>query len=250
MRTMVMGDIHGAYKALLQCLQRSGFDYENDRLIQLGDVADGYPQVYECVEELLKIKRLIALKGNHDDWLHEFFETDFHPQFWTYGGKATLVSYLEHAGKEGNYFATGTGFKTSLVAGDIPMHHRAFFAGQVLYHVDEKNRCFVHGGFKREIPFYKQRPVDYYWDRTLWEDALQLKNSRANLKTISRFPEIYIGHTPTTDRGKDTPQQALNVTNMDTGAGHSGRLSIMDVDTREYWQSDPLPELYAPNTTI
>ena len=41
MRTFVMGDIHGAYNALLQCLKRSGFDYENDQLIQLGDVADG-----------------------------------------------------------------------------------------------------------------------------------------------------------------------------------------------------------------
>ena len=26
-----MGDIHGAYKALLQCLKRSRFDYENDQ---------------------------------------------------------------------------------------------------------------------------------------------------------------------------------------------------------------------------
>lgn len=33
-----MGDIHGAYKALQQCLERSKFNYENDKLIQLGDV--------------------------------------------------------------------------------------------------------------------------------------------------------------------------------------------------------------------
>jgi len=39
-------------KALRQCLERSSFDYENDRLIQLGDIVDEYPEVYEFVEEL------------------------------------------------------------------------------------------------------------------------------------------------------------------------------------------------------
>jgi len=52
-RTFVMGDIHGAYRALVQCLQRSGFDYQYDILIQLGDIVDGHDEVFECVEELL-----------------------------------------------------------------------------------------------------------------------------------------------------------------------------------------------------
>lgn len=42
MRTLVMGDIHGGYKALMQCLERSKFDYEKDTLIQLGDICDGW----------------------------------------------------------------------------------------------------------------------------------------------------------------------------------------------------------------
>lgn len=43
------------------------------------------------------------------------------------------------------------------------------------------------------------------------------------------FKEIYIGHTPTTKWGTDKPLRALNVLNLDTGAGHWGRLTIMDV---------------------
>lgn len=43
MRTFVIGDIHGAYKALVQFLEHSGFDYDNDRLIPIGDIADGSP---------------------------------------------------------------------------------------------------------------------------------------------------------------------------------------------------------------
>jgi serine/threonine protein phosphatase 1 len=73
MRTFVMGDIHGAYKALLQCLERVSFDKDKDSLIQLGDVADGFEQVYDCVEELLKIRNLVAMKGNHDEWLNQFY---------------------------------------------------------------------------------------------------------------------------------------------------------------------------------
>ncbi|MCA9398849.1 MAG: metallophosphoesterase, partial [Candidatus Omnitrophica bacterium] len=55
MRVFAIGDIHGAYKALIQCLERSGFDYQKDRLIVLGDVCDGYPQAKKCISELLKI---------------------------------------------------------------------------------------------------------------------------------------------------------------------------------------------------
>jgi serine/threonine protein phosphatase 1 len=32
--------------------------------------------------------------------------------------------------------------------------------------------------------------------------------------------------------------------NIDTGAGSRGRLTIMDVDTHEYWQSDPVNDIY------
>lgn len=244
---LVMGDVHGAYQALLQCLKRSNFDYQNDTLIQLGDIADGYPQVYECVEELLKIKNLIPLKGNHDEWFNEFIKTDFHPYYWTYGGKGTLISYLEHIQKKGCYFASGSGFKTSLVSNNIPLSHQAFFNRQHLYYIDEKKRCFVHAGFNRNLAFYGQSLQAYYLDRSLWEDAMLFEKNKEKFETSPKFREIYIGHTQTTTWGKDKPLQALNIFNMDTGAGHSGRLTIMDIDTKTFWQSDPLPELYPKN---
>ncbi|WON93823.1 metallophosphoesterase [Sphingobacterium sp. UGAL515B_05] len=110
-KIFVMGDLHGAYKALIECLKRAHFDYENDTLIQLGDVVDGNPQVYECVEELMKIKNLIAIKGNHDAWFQKFLENDFHPQLWNYGGIATLESYLNHCQPLGKIIKTAKGIK-------------------------------------------------------------------------------------------------------------------------------------------
>ncbi len=245
MRTLVMGDIHGAHKAMVQCLEKSRFDYQNDLLIQLGDIADGYPQVYECVEELLSIKNLIAIKGNHDDWLTDFIQTDLHPYFWNHGGVATLISYLEHSGKPGRYFASGSGYKTSLDAADIPEHHKAFFNAQELYYIDEQKRCFVHAGFKRNIPFLEQRPAEYYWNRSLWEEATLYKDAGEVFDASNHFSEIYIGHTPTTKAGSDKPMHSQNIYNLDTGAGGPGKLTIMDIETKEFWQSETTALLYA-----
>ncbi|MFH1385027.1 MAG: metallophosphoesterase, partial [Candidatus Omnitrophota bacterium] len=66
MKTFAIGDIHGAYKALIQCFERSKFDYKKDRLIVMGDVCDGYPDVKQCIDELLKVTRCDLVIGNHD----------------------------------------------------------------------------------------------------------------------------------------------------------------------------------------
>jgi serine/threonine protein phosphatase 1 len=244
MRRLVMGDIHGAYKALRQCLHESEFDYENDLLIQLGDVVDRYPQSFECVEELLKIKHLIAVKGNHDDWFDEFAKTDFHPYFWNYGGEATLSSYLDHVGKSGRLFSTGSGFKTAMESKDIPASHKEFFSNQRPYYIDDEQRCFVHAGFNATQPFYAQKTEDYYWDRSLWEEALHCHENNEHFSIKADFKEIYIGHTPTTKSGTDLPINLFNIYNLDTGAGHTGRLTIMDIDTKNFWQSDLTSDLY------
>ena len=37
---------------------------------------------------------------------------------------------------------------------------------------------------------------------------------------------------------------ACNVWDLDTGGGWGGKLTIMDIDSHEYWQSDLVPDLY------
>src|SRR6476660_8691883 len=106
MRKFVIGEIYGAYRALMQCFERASFDYDNDVLIQLGDVADGFDEVYESVEELLKVKHLIAIKGNHDEWLNRFCETGYHEQHWSQGGRGTVSSYAKLSGKKPNMIAS------------------------------------------------------------------------------------------------------------------------------------------------
>lgn len=174
MRTMTIGDIHGNYAGLLQCLERSGFDKRKDVLISLGDIVDGGSQVYECVEELLSIRNCIAIKGNHDEWFREYFDTGYHPAQWTYGGKSTLISYSRRVKKDHLIKSSGGGFKAALNPEDVPIAHQQFFRDQLMYYIDqESNNLFVHAGFNRQLPFAKQRTENYYWDRELWNEALR-----------------------------------------------------------------------------
>jgi serine/threonine protein phosphatase 1 len=65
-------------------------------------------------------------------------------------------------------------------------------------------------------------------------------------KRLKLYKEIYIGHTPTTNYNVIVPMQGCNVWNIDTGAAFKGAISVMDVDTKQFWQSEPVIKLY-PN---
>jgi serine/threonine protein phosphatase 1 len=41
---------------------------------------------------------------------------------------------------------------------------------------------------------------------------------------------------------------AVNVWNIDTGAAFNGRLSILEVESKKFWQSDVVQNLYPDET--
>jgi len=233
-RTMVCGDIHGSNKALLQVLERSGFDKESDLLISLGDIADGWNEVPECVDTLLSIKNLIAIRGNHDVWCYDWFEMGATPLIWTQqGGKATIDSYV----------------RTGKMTEDS---HKEFWKNQIDYHIDDENRLFIHGGWDYMEGFPRGADLsvnagsiakECHWDRSLLEGARSAfgdKNREGKFKALEQFKEIYIGHTAMNGE----PKQFGNLWNLDTGAGWNGQLTIIDIDTKQFWQSDNVKELH------
>ena len=222
MRTFVVGDIHGAYKGLLQCFERSGFDRENDRLIALGDVCDGWTQVRECIDELLRVKHLVYILGNHDAWTLNWAKTkEVHDVWFAQGGNNTMLSYAN---------------------GPMPQSHVDLLANAQRY-FQEDGRLFVHAGFDAAKKIAEQDPELLIWDRKLIVEAFQKHNADPSHK-FGGFKEIFLGHTPTLIFHVDRPLQLCNVWAIDTGAGWSGRLTIMNMDTKEYWQSDPCQGLY------
>jgi serine/threonine protein phosphatase 1 len=96
---------------------------------------------------------------------------------------------------------------------------------------------------------YEYFPKLFYWDRTLWETALALnenlkQDSPLYPKRFTLYNEIYIGHTPVTRIEQTIPIQKACIWNVDTGAAFKGPLTIMDVDSKIFWQSEPLNQLY------
>lgn len=240
MKTFVIGDIHGAHKALVQCLERSGFDKENDLLITLGDIVDGWSEVIEVVDELLTITNRIDIRGNHDQWFMDWYLTGVAKHQWlSQGGQVTFDAYLNLMRENLDKFNE---------------HIYQFFGKQDFHYLDDNNRLFVHGG----LPNWECDPdavsVDeLMWDRHMYEVALYHESrNRVEKEQLSfkRYNEIFIGHTSTTYNmnwrigPSFVPLHLTNLWNLDQGAGWEGKLSIMDVDTKEYWQSDLVGKLY------
>ena len=55
--------------------------------------------------------------------------------------------------------------------------------------------------------------------------------------TAQGYPTHIANATPLSNEG-------CNVGNLDTGAAFTGKLSLMDINTKEFWQSDPVWKLY------
>ena len=255
-RTLVVGDIHGNYKGFKQALERCNFNNDTDTLISLGDVVDGHCDSFEVVEELLKIKNLISIKGNHDDWFLQWLNTGINPANWQQGQKATGISYLKHSRPDEVWFSIketpdgGKHYFETIMTNDIPDSHIRFFENQLPYYLDNENRLFVHGGFNRHYHLEDQGNI-LWWDRDLWSQALSYGQisaiegiQRPKFRMVGDYKEVFIGHTSTEFWGETTPMNAANIWNLDTGGGWFGKISIMDIDTKEFWQSDRGKELY------
>lgn len=243
-KQFVVADIHGGFKALLQCLERADVKPE-DELIPLGDYMDGWPDVVKVIEFLMKRPNTICLKGNHEAWAREGLlgklRLSEQRSWMSHGGEATVEAY-------------------SKVDDRTLLNHLSFIDKCLPYYVSKGN-LFVHGGISLKHPIVETREDFFYWDRSLFHEAIALhKYNLANNLNVKIKPwykrtsmldgDIFIGHT-TVDNAPEffTPYEpiiAANVHLLDTAAAYKGKLTIMDVNTKEYWQSDPVHTLY-PN---
>lgn len=233
-RTLAIGDIHGGFKALKQALERANVT-KNDTLIFLGDYVDGWSESSQIIQFLIELsekQECVFIKGNHDAWTEDWISLGLAPNVWlSNGGKSTVESYADYAEENLNL-------------------HLEFFQRMKNYYVDEDNRLFIHAGYSSmDGPEKEMYSSNSNWDRSLWYAAVTMdkdlsENSELYPKRLLLYNEIFIGHTPTLYLGVMHPVNKANVWNLDTGAAFVGVLSVMDVNTKEYWQSDPLPLLY------
>ncbi|AWA29103.1 serine/threonine protein phosphatase [Flavobacterium magnum] len=234
MRTLVIGDIHGGLRAVQQAFERAGVT-PADKLIFLGDYVDGWsesPQVLDLLTALAQTNECVFIRGNHDALLYEWLHGHDDNLLWyQHGGEATVNAYAK-------------------VSQAKKQQHASFLEKLENYYLDGENRLFVHAGFTNlNGVAFEYFPKMFFWERTLWETALALDPTMERghplyPKRFTLYKEVFIGHTPVTRIGMTVPVHKACVWNVDTGAAFRGPLTVMDVDTKAYWQSDPLPMLY------
>ena len=173
MRRFVLGDIHGEYDYLIQVLKASGFNYQEDLLVQVGDIVDRGPEPFKCMDELLKINHLILIKGNHDANFIEYMNNnvDFLGSYAQNGTHTTVAKWKE------------------LPVVEKVRYKVAIFDNMIPYHLTNDNIIFTHGGFPRFEKLDDIADTTFAWDRELVQEAMNCKPNE-KLPTLYNFKEL------------------------------------------------------------
>lgn len=217
-RAVIATDTRGCYRLNISEYTSTSFDVQ-------GKVKEvPYEGIVWCLS-VPKTNFMVRRNGkpfiSGNCWLLDWFYCFLRPRIWTsQGGKATLQSY---SGK-GDYFDA----------------HRNFLANLPAYLVID-NKMFVHGGFID--PIDDNEKWDLLWDREMF--FYTFRNPGLSPWNIGNYDEVYIGHSTTSILSDELkPLHRDRIWAIDTGAGYEGKLTVMDIHTHEYWQSDNVNTLY------
>jgi len=204
--TYAITDIHGRFDLLLKAFDEIMRDLNgnNGHIVFTGDYVDRGPQSREVVECLMKIQAdptssVSFLKGNHEDMMLQALRTDRTPnivRWWLEnGGDATMKSYGD----------------------DVPAEHLDWMEGLPSV-VEIADRLFVHAGFMPGFPLEEQEEDACMWIRERFLFAE---------RDFETWPHIVHGHTPYhVAKQLDQPELLSWRTNLDTGAYHTGVLTV------------------------
>lgn len=219
MRTIVIGDIHGCYDEL-KCLitnlkMEKVYKPKKDKLIFLGDYVDRGDKSKDVVALVRELQRksenVIALMGNHEDMLLNYFNG--YDKTWLYNGcDTTADSYGDDA--------------------ETLLDDMNWMYNLPLYYEDDYF-IYAHAGINKSIPVEKQNKHTLLWIREAF-----YKNSKRSEKTV------IFGHTPTMmipngEYGEPYFNQDNNCIGIDTGCVFGGNLTALIIDNnkvKEYYQ--------------
>lgn len=224
-RVFVLGDLHSNYKGLIQLLERVNFKVKEDTLYFIGDLFDGNGKdSYNCLQQILQIENLYPCMGNHDLWVRYWLNTNKINKTWMKsGGQATLENLLQKD--------------------DSKDLLKQYFS-KVNYWYNYRDFFICHAGFDTRKSVTNQKEINFAINRTLFQKAIANNNKKLkfNFNNMDfQFEKVILGHTPTISH---KPEFISNVINIDTGSANGGKLTLMDLNSLEYYQSDYTKKLY------
>lgn len=146
MKYYAIADLHGRYDLLSKSLDAVyNKIQDDDKIITLGDYIDRGPDSSRIIQKLIDLqqddKRLVCLKGNHEDIMLQAID-DPYLTYWWYqnGGLATQSSYMGMPDDE----------------------HVAWVRGLPCYYETPKH-VFVHAGVPTDDPLEDQSKERLMW---------------------------------------------------------------------------------------
>jgi serine/threonine protein phosphatase 1 len=212
-----VGDIHGRDDLLRDMADRVGADMKTRSFDQavtvfLGDYIDRGPGSKRVIEQLATSEwptSIIALAGNHEDFLKDFLDDAAILDFWrSQGGLATLHSYGVNVGSAmaGRDFEEAQAEFTAC----FPKHHLNFLEALEVSAVIG-DYFFCHAGVRPGVALDRQNRDDLV---NIREPFLSSEAEHGKL--------IVHGHTPTV-----APEIRSNRIGIDTAAYATGRLTCL-----------------------
>lgn len=210
-RVIAIGDIHGC-RAALEALVALVDPGPADTVVTLGDYVDRGPDsrgVIALLLELTRRCRLVPLLGNHESQMLAALTDHWEWDRWmgVFGGIATLASY-------------GDWRRIDSVDAD----HVQFLEGCARY-FETPTHLFAHANYAADLPLALQD-----------EEVLVTRSLRVSVPGPHLSGKIaVVGHTPRRDGAILDWGHLIDI---DTGCCYGGRLTALDVHTREVWQVD------------
>ena len=212
-----VGDIHGRDDLLRELAGRVEADTKTQSFDQavtvfLGDYIDRGPGAKRVIEQLATNEwptSIIAVAGNHEDFLKDFLDDAETLDFWrSQGGLETLHSYGVDVGPAmaGRDFAVVQAAFTAR----LPKHHREFLEA-LEASASIGDYFFCHAGVRPGVAL----------DRQNREDLLNIREPF--LSSEAEHGKLVVhGHTPAV-----APEIRLNRIGIDTAAYATGRLTCL-----------------------
>ena len=237
-RILVIGDIHGHYKKFISLYNQLNVT-DKDLIIFLGDYIDRGPEgetihVLDWIMRESKKNNVIALRGNHEQMMIDFFnDGDLN---WLFnGGNKTSSDIKSRMKDDPNVMAKVIAFVDTL-----PLSYRMM--------IDGKDYFFCHAGVKPGVLLEDQKPESLLWIR----DEFINNYDGDTIIVVGHTPLVMLKPEGSLEMWRRDYQDILNVKNvkpqwrrngkilmMDTGSYFiNGCISCMDLKSGKIWQSD------------
>lgn len=242
MRNLIIGDTHGSYERLMEVLSKASFDPESDNLYSTGDLADRGEGCVDVIRYLFSLPNFFPVMGNHDLWLLDYLVYgDIEDIWYDYnGGHVTVRDFdMKNVSKSEREKIAERISSTPLLRfsskwiiahAGIPFSESMDFLEDFSNKTPEKQRDSFHRDY-------------FVWDREYVDQASEYERAKEEGLDDDYFalpPDtegriLFVGHTPFI---KLFSSEAYHVIDLDTGGFHpTGCMTVMDMDTLEYWQS-------------